>query len=228
MNAIPDSNIFAATNAVAWPLGGGGTFRHPQASASAVALAFGDPAGVQASFQARYRGFGSGAPSAAVNPDWKALPSSRADPHAEVFDRLIDLKVSTATIAMHLQDAWRTGLFRQLDDLLDEENWHPGDTLPTPDSFRTFLRLVIMLGRPPRPGLGCTDSGNILASWRRTEDRLTIECRLDDELRWVLSRRLLGETESAAGICKVKNLRSRLAPYEPEVWFVAHDKHSRP
>jgi hypothetical protein len=168
-----------------------------------------------------------GAPSAlaldVIIRGWATVPPESADP---IADRLFHLKVATAEIAMHLEGAWRSGLFRQLDDLLDEDSWRIGDTLPSPESYRTFLRLVVGLGRPIRPSLGCDDDGNIIAAWGRGSDRLTIECRQGDKVRWVLTRRLGDDLESAAGTCKLENLLSRLDPYEPGTWFHADDKHS--
>jgi hypothetical protein len=143
-------------------------------------------------------------------------------------NRLFDLKVATAEVAMHLERAWRSSLFRQLDDMLDEENWHLGDVLPSPAAFRTFLRLVVSLGRPKRPSIGCADDGSIIASWRRGKDRLTIESRPDDWIRWFLVSGADETLESASGACKLQLLASRLAPYSPETWFYADDEHSRP
>jgi hypothetical protein len=159
---------------------------------------------------------------------WEWFLSRRAqprDPRDEIADHRISLKVATAEIAMHLDSAWRSGLFRQLDELLDDEAWDIADTLPTLASFKTFLRLIIVLGHPARPSLGCGDAGDIIASWIRAGNQLTIECRAGDQLRWSLVKGAGEDTETAAGICKVANLPSRLAPYEPEGWFDADKKH---
>jgi hypothetical protein len=187
------------------------------------------PDRVPAIFVPRLVGFESGsAPSSQsiAGQGQRALADHSTVPDP-VADRLFDLKVATADVAMHLEQTWRSGLFRQLDDLLSDDSWHADDALPTAASYRTFLRLVILLGRPRRPSLGCSEAGNLIASWRRGEDRLTIECRADDDLRWVLSRHADGDHESAAGICKLAKLQSRLAPYQPEAWFVADETPPR-
>src|SRR5260221_2404322 len=124
---------------------------------------------------------------------------SEASAEARAFDRLVELKVETSRIAMHLETAWRSGLFRQLDGLLDVENWETSDTLPTTASYLTFLRLLVLLGKPRRPGLGATDSGNIIASWTVAENRLTIECQPGDRVRWIIVRFLEGGKISTAG-----------------------------
>ena len=50
-------------------------------------------------------------------------------------------------------------------------------------------------------------------------DRLTIECKPLDHVRWVLIRHLNGERESAAGETMLLRLLEVLAPYEPQRWF---------
>jgi hypothetical protein len=143
------------------------------------------------------------------------------DPHVALFNQLVELKVVTARIAMHLESAWRAGLFRQLDELLDAESWDFSDELPSQASFLTFLRLVVLLGKPRRPSLGATGDGNIIAAWTRGRERLTIECQPDDQLRWIVVRYFGDDRESAAGTCKVARLLSRLGPFGPEIWFDA-------
>jgi hypothetical protein len=220
-NGPPAWGVLESTAITAVP------FALPMLSVSHRALAGRD--GVPATFTSRLVGFDSGTAPSSKPISWRAKApvggvSGDTDP---VSNRLFDLKVATAEVAMHLERAWRSGLFRQLDDLLDEDSWHADDPLPTTASYRTFLRLVIVLGLPRRPSIGCSQIGNLIASWRRAEDRLTIECRADDDLRWVLSRYTDGDRESAAGICKLANLRSRLAPYRPEVWFLGDEEPLR-
>jgi hypothetical protein len=149
-----------------------------------------------------------------------ASPSTQTE-DAQVFNVLVDLKVETSRIAMHLEDSWRSGLFRQLDSLLDAENWDFSDRLPTMDSYMTFLRLLILLGRPRRPGLGATSDGNIIAAWTNDQNRLTIECRPYDQLRWIVVRDLPGGVVRSANTCTTKQLREMLGFYKPDIWFDA-------
>ena len=41
-----------------------------------------------------------------------------------LFDVLVEAKVMTSQVAMHLDENWRGRLFAQLDDLLAAEDWH--------------------------------------------------------------------------------------------------------
>jgi len=149
-----------------------------------------------------------------------------ASEHSPVAVRRFELKEALAEIAMYLAADWRSGLFRQIDSLLDEDEWQPADKLPSLASFQTFRRMIMMLGRPRRPGLGCTDRGDIIATWYVGPDRLTIECRTKDEVRWALSRARPEGIDTAAGTSKITRLRAILAAYEPEVWFGPAQTHS--
>ena len=136
-------------------------------------------------------------------------------PITEAADRLTSLKAATAEAAVQLDSVWRSGLFRQLDELLDDETWDAADTLPTLASYRTFLRVIAALGHPSRPSLGCGDNGDIIASWVRDGDQLTIECHDGGQLKWALARVVSRETQVAAGTCDVATLPPRLVRYEP-------------
>jgi hypothetical protein len=145
-----------------------------------------------------------------------------ADPKSEAeraFDQLVDLKIQSADFAMHLDSAWRAGLFRQLDELLDVEEWDFDDIMPSVASFRTFLRLIIHNKVAKRPGLGATRDGKVIAAWTSGKDRLTVECQPDDTIRWVLVKYVGGQRVSSANTGPVGLLRKYLAPYDPGVWF---------
>lgn len=135
-----------------------------------------------------------------------------------IYDRRAALKIKTAEIAMHLDEAWRAGLFKSLDRLLDAEEWDLSDELPSDASYRTFLRMIIFLGKIRRPSLGATSDGNIIAGWMHERDRLVMECLPNDMVRWSLTK--FGDfPESAAGITTVNRLPSVLQPYEPARWL---------
>jgi hypothetical protein len=137
----------------------------------------------------------------------------------QAFDRLVALKMTTAQVSMHLEAAWRAGLFKQLDNLLDAEEWDFSDEMPSVASFSTFLRMIIHNRVGRRPGLGATVDGKIIAAWTTDSDRLTVECQADDTVRWVATKYVNGERVSSANTCPVALLRTFLAPYLPEVWF---------
>lgn len=134
--------------------------------------------------------------------------------------RLFELKVKTGSIAMHLAPDWREGLFRQLDMLLDEENWEPIDELPLTASYLTAMRLLIFMKDVERPGLGLSHDGNVVLSWISGKDHLTIECRSGDAVRWMVASTLSdGTRERAAGDSTARRVPTVLAAYEPDKWL---------
>lgn len=147
--------------------------------------------------------------------------SVRADaPLGErLFEALASFKIKTAAVAMHFSREERARLFCQLDSLLSSESWDPDDCPPTLESFATLLRMLLFLGGR-RPGLGATDTGNFIASWTEGSDRLTIECKPYDQIRYVLSQSVEGNKESVAGDTTTPRLLEVLRPYNgPRRWF---------
>ena len=136
-----------------------------------------------------------------------------------VFDRLAALKIATSNVSMHLDEAWRAGLFRQLDGMLDPEEWDFSEEMPKVASFKTLLRLVIHNQIKRRPSLGATSDGRIIAGWIQSKDRFTVECLPDDTVRWVLVKYIDGARTSSAGTSPVSLLHRFLEPYEPSLWF---------
>jgi hypothetical protein len=146
---------------------------------------------------------------------------AREVPLAErLFNVLAAFKMKTAMLAAaHFTSVDRARLFRQLDSLLDAETWESTDAITTEASFTTLLRMILFLGGR-RPGLGLTSSGNFIATWTEGADRLTIECKPEDKVRWVLVQDLDGQIESAAGETTIKRLPEVLLPYDPaKRWF---------
>lgn len=147
-------------------------------------------------------------------------PSTKTVPLEErLYNARALCKTKTAAVAMHLDFEWRSRFFSQLDSLMDFENWEKEDLPITEASFTTLLRMLLLIRPARRPGLGSTSYGNIIAAWTMENDRLTIECLPHDEVRWVLSRYLNGNHESAAGQVALSRLLAVLAPYNPERWF---------
>lgn len=145
---------------------------------------------------------------------------STDDLAGQLESRRFELKVKTGAVAMHLSSDWRVGLFRQLDNLLSNENWEPIDEMPKAASYSTAMRLLIYLKPTERPGLGLSHDGNILLSWSKGPDHLTIECRANDAVRWIVSNTLDdGTRERAAGDSTAKRVPTVIAAYEPEKWL---------
>ena len=159
-------------------------------------------------------------------PHTVVQPTSQAPgPEEQVFDRLVAIKLLTAGMAMHLEREWRAGLFRQLDHLFDAEDWNFSEELPSVQSYRTFLRMIIFLserrGDIRRPALGATADGHLIAAWSSGDSRLTIECLPEDKVRWILGKKVDGEPVSNAGEARVTFLPKALSVYEPNGWWRA-------
>jgi hypothetical protein len=129
-----------------------------------------------------------------------------------IFEARLQAKLVIANVAMHVRSEWRLSLFRQLDDILDINEWEPADPFPTSDSMRTFLRMIIYLRFRKCPGLGVS-GGNIVAAWTEGDQRLTIECLPNDRMQWVFSKRLADSFEIGSGETFVTRLPEVLSPY---------------
>jgi hypothetical protein len=148
----------------------------------------------------------------------------KLEPRDHLLTKLGAFKRITATVAMHLDRAWRGTLFATLDRLLDPDDWDAEFQIPSEQSFSTFLRMMIYLHPTRRPGIGLSPSGHFLAAWSRDNDRIVIECIGNDDVRWVLSRMVDGERESGAGRVLLHRVPEVTAPYEPEILLHNGDK----
>jgi hypothetical protein len=135
-----------------------------------------------------------------------------------LYDARAKAKEYTAT-TLHTAKEWRDGLFRQLDLLLDVDEWAEGDLVLAQPSFATFIRVMFALRPHVRPGLGISADGHLIASWTCGRDRLTLECRAEDKIRWVVSQTIDEEVERAAGTTTVSRLAEVLQPYPISVWL---------
>lgn len=138
---------------------------------------------------------------------------------AALQDSRSSFKVLVSRVSMHLGIEWLQKLFSQIDSLLDVDEWDLSDPVPSAETARTFIRLLLAMRVSRKPGLGVSNSGNLVAAWTTGPNRLTVECLPHDRVRWVLARVIEGETERAAGDGKIERLREILAPYDPAVWF---------
>lgn len=136
-----------------------------------------------------------------------------------LYEARAKCKVKISQIAMHLKDEWRLGLYKQLDSLMDFENWDDDDLPVSLESFSTFLRAMAYMKPEMRPGLGASVDGNLIGAWTEGKSRLTVEFKKNDKVRWVLSQYIDDERESAAGETDSRRLRNNLSPYSPEQWF---------
>ncbi len=162
-----------------------------------------------------------------------ALPSSLiwrtplARSQAEkLFDVSAASKISVNQLAMHFGHDWQRKLFRQLDAVLDPEEWDAADQLLTPSSFATFLHILLLLRGKRRPGIGISSTGDIVAMWTVGANRLTFQCHADDWVTWIVSRVVDDETHTAAGRTTLPLLFATIGAFNPEQWFT--DEEPKP
>jgi hypothetical protein len=136
-----------------------------------------------------------------------------------LFDSKANAKIYTSKVAMRINESWRKQLFRQIDSVLDADEWLEGDEPLTSESYQTFLRLMLVIQPSVKPGLGMTSGGNLMAIWQTGDARLTIYCFGDDELRYVLSYLEEGKRRTAAADASIRNIQKLLAAFQPEQWF---------
>jgi hypothetical protein len=158
----------------------------------------------------------------------ETIPMSSDRPLQErLFDALADVKILTSQIAMHLDQEWRSRLFRQLDSLHDLDEWEDGEPIQKA-SFATFLKAMLNINPERRPGLGLSHAGHLIAAWTADQDRLTVEFLPGDRIRWVLSRQYADDTERFAGDTAVARLAAGLAAHNPQHWFGHADQNHQP
>ena len=136
-----------------------------------------------------------------------------------LFDARAHFKVTLSEVSMHLGRDWVFGLFKQIDNLLDFDEWDEDDPTPQQSSSLTLIRLLLILNSRKRPGIGISNRGTLIAAWTEGKNRLTIECKLNDQISWVLTRVFAEQTERAAGDCAIERVLDVLRPYSPEIWF---------
>jgi hypothetical protein len=138
------------------------------------------------------------------------------------YDRLSEFKILTSRVAMHLDDAWRTGLFGQLDFLLKTETWPEDVALPSTESYSTFLKFLIYLRPHKRPSFGVGGNENLVATWRDGDARLFVDFQHGDDIRWAATQTVAGRQESTAGQSSITRLMPHLGAFQPERWFAAN------
>lgn len=134
-------------------------------------------------------------------------------------DSSSSFKILASRVSMHLGVHWLQKLFKQIDSLLDSDEWDPRDPVPAPETARTFIRLLLVLSVNRKPGIGISNEGNLIAAWTIDNNRLTVECLPGDRVRWIVSRTINDEIERAAGDGRIERLRDLLQPYKPSIWF---------
>jgi hypothetical protein len=137
-----------------------------------------------------------------------------------LFDARASCKITTRKLTMHFPKDWHVKFFKQIDSLMDLDEWDAADEPVTQSSFGTLIRLLLLLRDKRRPGLGIADQGNIVATWSfGARDRLTVECLARDRVRWIVTVPVDGEYDSAAGETSLDRLLNVLQGYKPQHWL---------
>ena len=151
------------------------------------------------------------------------LESVRSGKPTRLDERLYDatatVKIKMSNVAMHIGTEWRDKLFNQIDSLHDIKEWDEDDNPVNKDSFGAFIKELILLKPDNHPGLGLSFNGNVIAMWRKNNDKLIIEFLANGKAKWLVSHDVGGDVERASGISNLLRLPECIAPYNPERWF---------
>lgn len=147
------------------------------------------------------------------------LVSVKVSLEETLFDALAAAKILTSKVSMHLDQALRDKLFNQIDRIHEIEDWDKADHPIKSESYRSFLKWLVVTSPLRGPGLGLTSSGNLIAAWMAGADRLILEFLKNDKVKWLVKRQHLDEVEIGSGQTTIERMREVLAPYNPESFF---------
>jgi hypothetical protein len=118
---------------------------------------------------------------------------------------LVQLKVAVAEFATHLTREQREQIFRQLDNVINPDDWHDGDELPKGPAFRDLLRWSIHSKLYNWASIGVSEEGHILVAWISSRARLTANFGGDGQVRWTSRVQTSSKSEPAiaAGRCSL-------------------------
>ncbi|MER2519632.1 MAG: hypothetical protein ABTQ34_02965 [Bdellovibrionales bacterium] len=142
-----------------------------------------------------------------------------------LYEATARIKILIAKLSMHMEQEWRSNLFRQIDFLHTPEDWQEEDAPANTESFANFLKALLDIKPHLLPGLGLTYEGNIIAAWTTGKDRLTLEFLPNGHVQWVMSICAENEAERLGGKVAVSRLRERLSNNDLQRWFV-HDSRN--
>ena len=136
-----------------------------------------------------------------------------------------EAKAAARKFAMLFDPDWLAGLSRQIDSLLDPDEWLEEDLLLNMQSFQTLLVVLMTLRTFRRPGLGLTTTGNIVATWSRSaSDRLMVECLPTGRVRWIATVPMPAGNESGTHDTTPDRLLVTLDRFNPEHWLAQHER----
>lgn len=137
----------------------------------------------------------------------------------QLFFALADAKIWTSRVAMHLDRLSRNRMFRQLDVLHEFDEWATSDRPVQLEAYKSFVRAIVFHKINSRPALSLMPSGNLLALWNDSDDRLTIEFLPENRTRWLVQSSTTDGPERASGTSPLERLRDVLQPYGAARWF---------
>lgn len=120
------------------------------------------------------------------------------------------LKVSFAGFAMHLSPRRREVIFRQIDSLLDEDEWDSAARIPNQDAFRTALRLILLLASARYPSLAFDQDGHPVLSWVGDNCKLHLYALPRDMVRIVFERHRVDGVERGIVSLPLERVPDRL------------------
>ena len=91
----------------------------------------------------------------------------------KLLNCLVSLKVSVSQYAMHLPKGEQSRLFARLDEVINVEDWHEEDTLPTSNSFISFPEMDYFSKNFSWSSIGVSNGGNLLVAWTTPNVTLT-------------------------------------------------------
>lgn len=140
----------------------------------------------------------------------------------KIFENRSELKILISQVAMHISANQRHDFFKQIDDLLDQDEWMEEDSLINKSSFFSFLRFITYSINVKRPSLTVASSGNVGASWFHNRRRLSIEFMNDDTVRMVLSQAPDDKNEGEVFVYqgKTPRLNEVLQPFDARDWYL--------
>lgn len=137
----------------------------------------------------------------------------------QLFDASAYAKIKVSEISMHLDKDFKSSLFKQIDNVLDQDEWDPDDKLMQRDSFKWFLKAILDLRPEKAPSLGISNKGNIFSAWVRDKNRLILEFLPNGLAKWSITLITDEFEEFSSAVVSVQLLKSKLARYQPEFWF---------
>lgn len=139
----------------------------------------------------------------------------------QLWDNRAKLKEITAQYAICLiEPKLRNKFFAQIDWLLNSEHWDEDDRLADTEAFKTLVKFILNAKPINAPYLGLSDNGNILASWINNDNKISLECMPNNNVKWFISCVFSGKKERVGGEApSLERLLAVIRPFQNAGWF---------